>query len=243
MDRHPKERSSPNEDYLKFLRYKNTPIPDDINPKRLKYDNYYRYNEDNLNYNYKNLQSNIISPSPFKNIGVFYKEKDVSPNLNLKSQLLKSKKKTQEKLPNQGSTCLNNNTHSQVGYINRNFPSYNTGYLNNQNSIPPTNYNIPNNNKNYQTKYPVEMSFKKKVSELNKEVEGFNKFYGNNHYNNQGRYGYNNYPSSDSEIWDRKNHFYNNNNCMPSNGLKVINADEFINGKRNEMQGNNYSTW
>lgn len=54
-----------NEDYLRFLKLKNTPPPRDLQPKKLRYENFYNNNYfDNYNFNRKRL--NILTPTPFK---------------------------------------------------------------------------------------------------------------------------------------------------------------------------------
>lgn len=152
-------------EYLKFLKYKNTPPPQDLKPKKLKYDGYYNFNLYENNYYNRGGRINILTPTPFKNDQVLAGNNQINFNNNLNfnynNQPLKinnnnnnyaskypvqisykkdNDKKLIEEKNNYGNISNNNNN-----YWNK-FGNYN--YCHN-------NYNNNYNNLKYDNNYPT----------------------------------------------------------------------------------------
>ncbi len=124
------------EKYLKFLKFKNTPPPQDLKPKKLKYENYNNLQilENYYNYNQKHL--NVLTPTPFKH-----------------DQVLAGNIQIENKIKNVFQINNNTNFNCKEGRIEE------RNYLNDQKFKAKDAYI---------SKYPVDLSFKKKQINTNK---------------------------------------------------------------------------
>jgi hypothetical protein len=206
-------------EYLKFLKYKNTPPPNDIRPKKLKYENFYTYNfhENNYNSYYNNgAHLNILSPTPYK------QDKNITNNVSNHAKVY-------------------NNDHN---YQNFAVPYNNNSHINKEklNINQPINNNV-NYNQNYISKYPVQISNRKRPYGLS-HGESYNKqnnviggsirdqnfsYYGQKHLenqptmvNNRGIYNGNNNISNVPTIRNNR-----------QNSCKIINAEDFLKANGN----------
>jgi hypothetical protein len=133
------------EEVLRFLKYKNTPPPQDLQPKKLKYENYYNYNfYENAYNNFNSKHINILTPTPLKN------EQVNAGNVNINDNFY-SRNNDQK---------FGNNRNTSDNYLYRQPPNE---------GISKINYNKFDNNDKfvYKSKYPVELSIKKKNEEKN----------------------------------------------------------------------------
>ncbi len=127
------------EEVLRFLKYKNTPPPQDLQPKQLKYENYYNYNfYENPYNNYNSKHINILTPTPLKN------EQVNAGNVNINDNFYSRN----------NDQVLGNNRNFSDNYLHRKAPN---------DGISKINYNIFDNKDKYvyKSKYPVDLSMKK----------------------------------------------------------------------------------
>lgn len=199
-------------EYLKFLKIRHTPPPQDLQPRRLKYENYY-----NCYDNIPKAYINILTPTPMKDDKQFHMNQ--INHINQINQLVV-------------------NPNSEYGFNRPNMQV---------NAQPPQKQQQYNNNhtRNYVSKYPVQISNKNDTQIHNhpntNNVPAMNIQSNNNkpvHTNNINNPNYNDqYKHNYEQALNNYNNQYANNADQNNNiNYKIINAEEFIKSKYNNMQ-------
>jgi hypothetical protein len=201
---------------MRFLKRKNTPVKEEVHPKKLKYENNYNYNYYNFDYRIKNsfsLKEKILTPTPFK-------DQQVQAG-GVKSISYQDNKENNEYFK-YNSSNINKQTQLRQPYV----PLI-------QKSKPPE--------KDYTSKYPVNFSKSKIENNRPYSVDSYNFYNKNPPQNNVNIYKntfepQRNFVLSKATLFSNKMN-KNENRILPNdyfynNGYKIINADEFI-GKTN----------
>jgi len=204
-------------DYLKFLKFKNTPPPQDLKPKQLKNEHYNNLQILENYYNYNQKQHlNILTPTPFKH-----------------DQVLAGNIQIENKIKNVYQ--INSNSKIDSNIVNN---------VRGKGEIVSYKYSKDDRGSNqpYVSRFPVDISYKKRqITKNDLLAEGSSYNVGADDYykkmNNPG-FGRNNFQDKPNNYNNRNSKLYSNNygNSYNNNNInkvsyKVINAEEFLRKK------------